>query len=164
MGLLNLQRNSHLYQSMPYYPKLCYSSFTYLQEEDWKHCSSDGVHQAHVVVDQGLSAASHIDVEFLSLVIIIVVSWVVGEMILDARPWGAGVAAAKWDPIHQVSAINVALDAAKKTIELPRYGGEICMLGVYNYSTGLFLTQTFMLHTWPQHMLCSQLTLSLPWS
>ena len=65
-------------------------------------------------MDEGLSAASEVDVELLGLVIIVIVSRVVGELILDAWPWRAGVAATEWDSIYQVAAIHVALDAAKK--------------------------------------------------
>lgn len=46
------------------------------------------------------------------MVFIIVVSRVVGDLILDAWPRGAGVAAAERHAINQVAAINVALYAA----------------------------------------------------
>lgn len=39
-------------------------------------------------------------------------STVVCQLVLDAGPWGAGVAAAEGDSIHQELAINVALQTA----------------------------------------------------
>lgn len=51
-------------------------------------------------------------------------------MILDARPRGAGVAAAEWDSVHQVSSINVALDAAIKNSVVAKYSGETKKLQV----------------------------------
>lgn len=64
---------------------------------------------------QGLSTASKVDIELFGLVVIVVVSRVVGELVLDAWPWRAGVTAAEWDSINQVTSIYVTLDAAKKT-------------------------------------------------
>ena len=69
-------------------------------------------------MDEGLSAASEVDVELLGLVIIVIVSRVVGELILDAWPWRAGIAATEWDSIQQVTAIHIALDAAEETSEI----------------------------------------------
>lgn len=46
------------------------------------------------------------------MVFIVVVSRVVGDLILDARPRGAGVAAAERHAINQVAAIDVALYTA----------------------------------------------------
>lgn len=43
---------------------------------------------------------------------------VVGDLILDARSWGAGVAAAERHAIHQVAAIHVALYAATGRSEI----------------------------------------------
>lgn len=83
----------------------------YLQQEDRQHPGPDGVHQAHVVVDQGLAAAAVVQVELLGLVLIIVVGGVVGQFVLDAGPRGAGVATAEWDPVHQIAPIYIAPDA-----------------------------------------------------
>lgn len=68
-------------------------------------------------MDQGLSAASEVDVELFGLVLVVIMSWVVGELILDAWSRRTGVAATEWDSVKQVTAIHVALDAAKKTNE-----------------------------------------------
>lgn len=43
---------------------------------------------------------------------------VVGDLILDARSWGAGVAAAERHAIEQVAAIHVALYAATGRSEI----------------------------------------------
>lgn len=87
-------------------------------------------------MDQGLSAASEVDVELLGLVFIIIVSRVVGELILDARPRRAGVAATEWDSIYQVTAIHVALDATKETREI--YVSDYYLAAVEEWKHPLF--------------------------
>ena len=69
----------------------------YLNHEDRNYSNSDHGHQAHVVADQGVFAAPEMDVELLGLIFIVVVSRVVGDLVLDARSWGAWVAAAEGD-------------------------------------------------------------------
>lgn len=83
----------------------------YLEEPDEEREGAHGVHQAAVVAQQGGPAAMHPQVELLRLVVVAVVCRVVGELVLDAGPWRAGVAAAEGDAIHQVPPIHVALDA-----------------------------------------------------
>ena len=51
----------------------CLMTAQYLNQEDRQHHSPNGVHQAHVVVDQGLPAASDVEVELLGLVFVVVV-------------------------------------------------------------------------------------------
>ena len=46
--------------------------------------------------------------------VIAVVGSVVGHLILDAGSGGAWVTAAEWDSIHQILAVHVAPDAAKR--------------------------------------------------
>lgn len=52
------------------------------------------------------------------MVFIIIMGRVVGDLILDARPWGAGVAAAERHTIDQVAAIHVALYTATGRSEI----------------------------------------------
>lgn len=44
------------------------------------------------------------------MVVVGVVGRVVGHLVLDAGPRGAGVTAAEWNSIHQVLPIHVAAD------------------------------------------------------
>lgn len=85
-----------------------------LQQSDQHHQGSDGVHQAAIVGQQGLTAAALPHVELLCVVVVAVVGRVVGHLALDAGPGGAGVAAAERDSVHQVLAVHVAPNAAKR--------------------------------------------------
>lgn len=93
----------------------------YLDGKDRQHSSSDGVHQTHVIVDQGLSAASDIDVELLCLVVIVIMSGIVGDLMLNAWSWRAGVTATKWDTVDQVTAIHIALYVAAEIKDTTGY-------------------------------------------
>ena len=82
----------------------------YLQEDGEDDQGSDAVHDAAVVRHQGLPTASRPDVELLDAVVVVVVGRVVGQVVLEAGPWRAGVTAAEGDAVHQVAAVNVAPD------------------------------------------------------
>lgn len=83
----------------------------YLKKPDEEDDSTHGAHHAAVVVQEGLPAATAPEVELLRLVVVAVVSRVVGDLVLDAGPWGAGVAAAEGDTINQVPSIHIAFDS-----------------------------------------------------
>lgn len=83
----------------------------YLKKPDKEDNSTHGAHHAAVVVQEGFPAATAPEVELLRLVVVAVVSRVVGDLVLDAGPRGAGVAAAEGDTINQVPSINVAFDS-----------------------------------------------------
>lgn len=85
---------------------------TYLEQPNKQCGNANGSHDPSVVIQQGLSAPLHPDIELLCQEIVVVVSAVVGQLVLDAGPWGAGVAAAEGDSIHQELPINVALQTA----------------------------------------------------
>lgn len=84
--------------------------YWYLKDKDSQHDGTNAVHQAHVVANQSLPAATDEDVEVLSLVLIVVVGSVVGEFVLDAGSRGTWVTAAEGNTIHQVTAIHITLD------------------------------------------------------
>lgn len=84
--------------------------FSHLQTDDEEEEGSDAVHHAPVVGDEGLAAAAGPDVELLRVVVVVVVGRVVGQVVLDAGAWGAGVAAAEGDAVHQILPLHVAQD------------------------------------------------------
>lgn len=51
------------------------------------------------------------------MVVITVVSRVVGDLVVNAGPWGAGITAAERHSIQQILSVNIAVDSAidKKT-------------------------------------------------
>lgn len=57
--------------------------------------------------------------------VIAVVRRVVGELVLDTGPRGAGVAAAERDAVHQVPPIHVALDATGRETAWLRFRGHL---------------------------------------
>lgn len=85
-----------------------------LQYSDQHHHGPDGVHHASIVGQQGFAAAAFPHVELLCVVVVAVVGRVVGHLVLDAGSGGAGVTAAERDSIHQILAIHVAPNAAKR--------------------------------------------------
>lgn len=87
---------------------VCVCAYVYLQGDDRQYPGADGVHEAHVVVDQRLSAATVVQVQLLTLVLIVVVGSVVSQAVLETGPRGAGVTAAEGDSIHQVTTVHVA--------------------------------------------------------
>lgn len=84
----------------------------YLKEPDEEDDGTHGAHHAAVVVQQSLPAAAAPQVELLGLVVVAVVGRVVGDLVLDAGPGRAGVAAAEGDAVHQVPPVHVAFDPA----------------------------------------------------
>lgn len=82
---------------------------TYLKQPNKQRRNTDGSHNRGVVIQQGLSAPLHPDIELLCQKIVVVVSAVVCQLVLDTGPWGAGVAAAEGYSVHQELSINVAL-------------------------------------------------------
>lgn len=98
-----------------------------LQHRDKHHQDTDGGHHASIVGQQGLTAAAPPHVELLRVVVVAVVGGVVGHLVLNAGPGGAGVTAAEWDSIHQILAVHVAPNAAKRmrpsVISVPCYDG-----------------------------------------
>lgn len=85
-----------------------------LQHSDQQHQGSDGGHHASVVGQQGFAAAPLPHVELLCVVVVAVVGRVVGHLALDAGSGGAGITAAEGDSIHQILAVDVAPNAAKR--------------------------------------------------
>lgn len=90
-----------------------YQIFTHLQDCDQQHKSPNAVHHPSIVGDQGFTAASSPDVEFFGVMIIVIVSRVIGQMVLDAGPGRARVAAAVWDAVHKVFTFYVACDTTE---------------------------------------------------
>lgn len=95
---------------------LCISGITGpdLQNSDQHHQDCDGVHHASIVGQQSFTAATLPHIELLCVVVVAVVGGVVGHLELDAWSGGAGVTAAERDSIHQILAINIAPNAAKR--------------------------------------------------
>ena len=85
-----------------------------LKHGDQQDQGSDGVHQASVVGHHGFTAAALPYVEFLRVVVVAVVGSVVGHLALNAGSGGAGVTTAERDSIHQILAVHVAPNAAKR--------------------------------------------------
>lgn len=83
----------------------------YLEKPDEEDDDTHGAHHAAVVVQEGFPAATAPEVELFCLVVVAVVSRVVGDLVLDAGPRGAGVTAAEGDAINQVPSIHVAFDS-----------------------------------------------------
>lgn len=82
---------------------------TYLKQPNKQCCNTNGSHNSCVVIQQGLSAPLHPDIELLCQEIIIVVSTVVCQLVLDTGPWGTWIAAAEGYSIHQELPINITL-------------------------------------------------------
>lgn len=93
---------------------LCFTTATarYLKQPDEEHSEADGLHDAGVVVQQGLTAASPPEVQLLALLVIVEVGGIVAELLLDAGPRGQGAAAAEGNAVHQVPALHVTPYAA----------------------------------------------------
>ncbi|TRY94546.1 hypothetical protein DNTS_008445 [Danionella cerebrum] len=68
---------------------------------DQQHKDPNGIHHSTIVGHQSISAATLPDVQVFSVVVIAVMSCVVGDLLLDAGPRGAGVAATEGNAIHQ---------------------------------------------------------------
>lgn len=68
---------------------------------------ANGLHDVGVVLQQGLAAAFHPQVQHLGLVLVVEVSRVVGDLALNAGPGREGVAAAEGDAVHQVLPLNI---------------------------------------------------------
>lgn len=84
-------------------------SQTYLKQPNKQCCNTNGSHNSCVVIQQGLSAPLHPDIELLCQKVIVVVSTVVCQLVLDTGSWGAWVAAAEGHSIHQKLPIDIAL-------------------------------------------------------
>lgn len=84
-----------------------------LEQKDGQNHRSNRVHQPHVIVDQGFSAAADEEVELLGLVLVVVVGGVVGDSVLDTGSGRARVTAAEGHTVNQVSAVHIALNAAE---------------------------------------------------
>lgn len=104
---------------------LCVCAYAYLQGDDRQYPGADGVHEAHVVVDQRLSAATVVQVQLLTLVLIVVVGSVVSQAVLETGPRGAGVTAAEGDSIHQVTTVHVATHTTGEEIRFDWRGEEV---------------------------------------
>lgn len=85
----------------------------YLNHKDRQNCSSNGVHQTHVIVDQGFSATTNEEVEFFGLMLVVVVGRVVGDFVLDTGSGRTRVTATEGHAVNQVTAIHIALNAAR---------------------------------------------------
>ncbi len=86
----------------------------YLKQPDEEHYEADGLHDAGVVVHQGLSAASPPQVQLLALLVIVEMGRAVADVLLDAGPRGEGAAAAEGNAVHQVLSIHVAPQTAAR--------------------------------------------------
>ena len=78
---------------------------------------ANGLHDVGVVLQQRPAATFHPQVQLLRLVLVVEVSGVVGDLLLDAGPGGEGVAAAEGDAVHQVLPLHVASQSARKQEE-----------------------------------------------
>lgn len=83
-----------------------------LKEPDEEHGEANGLHEACVVVQQGLSAAPPPQVELLAPLVVVEVYRPVADLLLDAGPRGQGTAAAEGNAIHQVLPLHVTPQAA----------------------------------------------------
>ena len=79
----------------------------HLKQPGDEDCEADGLHDVGVVLQQRLSTAFHPQVQLLRLILVVEVSGVVGDLLLDAGPGGEGVAAAEGDSIHQVLPLHI---------------------------------------------------------
>lgn len=104
LGSSRFVTKAPLYRTHPLIPSLL---FTYLQDDGGNDEHSDAVHYATEVGEESLAAAPRPDVEFLNTVVVVVVGGVIGQVMLDAGPGGAGVTAAERDTIHQVLSLHV---------------------------------------------------------
>lgn len=84
----------------------------YLKEPDEEHGKADGLHDAGVVVQQGLSAASPPQVHLLVLLVVVEVLGQAAELVLEAGPRGEGAAAAEGNAVHQVLPLHVTPQTA----------------------------------------------------
>lgn len=84
----------------------------YLQDDGEDDERPDARHHATEVGEQGLVAASGPDVQLLDAVVVVVVGGVIGQVMLDAGPGGAGVTAAEGDAVHQVFPLHVTENTA----------------------------------------------------
>lgn len=84
----------------------------YLKQPDEENREANGLHDASVVVHQGLLATLPPQVELLALLVVVKMGQGVADLVLDAGPWREGAAAAKWNAVHQVLPIHVAPQAA----------------------------------------------------
>lgn len=87
---------------------------THLYQDDREDARACRVHQAHVIFDQGLSAAASEQVELFCVVVVAVVGAVICQVVLQAGPRGGGVTAAERNAIQQVTAVHVAPDTTAK--------------------------------------------------
>lgn len=79
-----------------------------LEEPDDEHDEADGLHDVGVVLQQRVSAALLVQVQFLRLIVVVVVSRAVGDVVLDARPRGVQVTAAEGHAVQEVLPVHVA--------------------------------------------------------
>lgn len=79
-----------------------------LEEPDDEHDEADGLHDVGVVIQQRLSAALMVQVQFLHLLVVVVVRRPVGELVLDAGSRGEQVTTAKGHSVQEVLPIHVA--------------------------------------------------------
>lgn len=72
----------------------------YLNQEYRHNSRAYGIHEAHVVTDEGLAAATAVQVQVLTVVVVVVVRCIVQDLLLDAGTRGSRVTTAEWDTIH----------------------------------------------------------------
>lgn len=84
---------------------------SYLQDDGKEDKNTNAAHQAAVIGEEGLKAAPGPDVELLCAVVIVIMSRVIGQVVLDAGPGGPGVTAAEWDAVHQILPLHVTEDS-----------------------------------------------------
>lgn len=177
-GLYCLERWLKKCMSLPWSPILIYAKINidytlirsitlkpltvYLKQEDRQNYSSNSVHQPHVIVDQGFSATTNEDVEFFSLVVVVVVGSVVGDFVLDTGSGRTRVTATKGHTINQVTAIHIAFNAAgrlrRKWIKKKKPWIIANCYEIVAHKVTNSLLKTFLLHAFDFIVLTQKIT------
>lgn len=89
----------------------------YLEEPDEQHGEADGLHDAGVVVQQGLLAASPPQVQLLAPLVVVRMRSGVAQVVLDAGSGRQGAAAAEGNAVHQVLPLHVTAHTAAENTE-----------------------------------------------
>ena len=81
----------------------------YLKQPDDEYGDANGSHDISVIIQEDLPASFHPDIKLFCQEVIVVVSRIVCELVLDTGSGWAGIATAEGDAIHQELPVNVAL-------------------------------------------------------
>lgn len=85
-----------------------FPSSPHLKQPGDEDGETDGLHDVGVVLQKGLAAAFHPQVQDLRLVLVVEVGRVVVDVLLNAGTRWEGVAAAERNAVHQVPPLDVA--------------------------------------------------------